>query len=145
MNARVILKPPLNHPEATLKTTLEVHPEGNIKFLKQLILFSCDKQKTKGVLKMSVEAAKKFLEKMTKDEKFIEQVNGATEEELAKLGKTIGASLEFTKEELQMAIAANRELSDEDLEKVAGGGLGLGDFFKKLGNKFENLAKFIWN
>ena len=74
---------------------------------------------------MSQEAVKEFFEKIGEDEKLTEKVKeaGADVNELIRLGMEYGC--EFTIEDLMLAneefTKSNVELSDEDLEKVAGG------------------------
>ena len=71
---------------------------------------------------MSVEALKEFLGKVGKDETLSEKVKtaGTDGNALIGLGKEIG--LEFTAEDMKALKAQQgEELSDEELENVAGG------------------------
>ena len=69
---------------------------------------------------MSVESAKEFLKKLSKDEAFKKAIEGAaSDEERQKLVKDAG--FEFTKAEIKEVSGGSAELSDDDLEKVAGG------------------------
>ena len=66
---------------------------------------------------MSIESAKAFLERVENDENFRNSVGEiTTTEQRMKFVK--GAGFDFTKEEINSIKA---ELSDEDLDKVAGG------------------------
>ena len=68
---------------------------------------------------MSVEHAKKFLEKMKEDADFAEKIKNAKDiEETKAIIKE--ADLDFTEDEL--AQAQQGELDDEQLDAVAGGG-----------------------
>lgn len=77
---------------------------------------------------MSVESAKTFMKKLTSDADFRAQVEAAkTEDDRKNVVKAAG--FDFTMEELKSAVPANfhksidskAELSEADLEKVAGG------------------------
>ena len=74
---------------------------------------------------MSQEAVKEFLKKVGEDEELTEKVKeaGTDVNELIRLGKECGC--EFTPEDMKLAheehTKRGEELSDEDLEKVAGG------------------------
>jgi len=69
---------------------------------------------------MSVESAKNFLKKLTSDEEFKKSIeNAASDEDRQKVVKDAG--FEFTKAEIKEVVGSNSELSDADLEKVAGG------------------------
>ena len=69
---------------------------------------------------MSVESAKAFLKKFASDEDFRKSIeNAASDEERQKIVKEAG--FEFTKADLKELAASSGELSEEDLEKVAGG------------------------
>jgi predicted ribosomally synthesized peptide with nif11-like leader len=65
---------------------------------------------------MSEESARSFLEKLKSDEAFANQIAEADFEECRKLTKDSG--FDFTKEEIDVVAS---ELSDDDLESVAGG------------------------
>jgi predicted ribosomally synthesized peptide with nif11-like leader len=67
---------------------------------------------------MSIESAKAFFEKIKNDEDFNKSLGEiATSEERMEYVKKAG--FDFTKEEIK---SIKDELSDEDLDKVAGGG-----------------------
>lgn len=68
---------------------------------------------------MSLEHAKGMLEKLKKDKDLIEKVKAADDEGKKQIAKDMG--FEFTLEEMTEAIKLDSELSDEDLEAVAGG------------------------
>jgi len=74
---------------------------------------------------MSVEAVKGFIEKVGQDEELAEKVKeaGTDVNEIIRLGKENG--FEFTAEDMKAlhdeTAKSGEELSDEDLEKVAGG------------------------
>ncbi|MDR1977879.1 MAG: Nif11-like leader peptide family RiPP precursor [Synergistaceae bacterium] len=69
---------------------------------------------------MSIEAAKGFLVKLTEDKEFAEKLNATQSDEgRLKMAKDFG--FDFTNEELKLCVASTGELSDDDLEKVAGG------------------------
>ena len=69
---------------------------------------------------MSVESAKEFLKKLAKDEAFKKSLEDASsDEERQKIVKDAG--FYFTKDDLKQVTSQAGELSDEDLEKVAGG------------------------
>ena len=70
---------------------------------------------------MSVESAKAFLKRLSKDEDFRKSLeNAASDEERRNIVKEAG--FEFTKDDLKaLADSAKSELSEEELEKVAGG------------------------
>ena len=72
---------------------------------------------------MSLQSAKAFLKKVGEDEEFKKLLEKAeNDNERQKIVKDAG--FDFTKEELKEAISGSGELSDEDLEKVAGGSAG---------------------
>jgi predicted ribosomally synthesized peptide with nif11-like leader len=67
---------------------------------------------------MSIESAKAFLERVSDDEDFRKELEAQTsKEERIKFVKSQG--FDFTKEEID---SIKNELSDEDLDKVAGAG-----------------------
>ena len=69
---------------------------------------------------MSEESAKAFLEKFASDEEFRKSIeNAASDEERQKIVKEAG--FEFTKDDLKEVAASSEILSEQDLEKVAGG------------------------
>ncbi len=69
---------------------------------------------------MSIESAKAFLKKLASDESFKKKIEGAaSDEERQKIVKEAG--FEFTKDEIKQVVGDSAELSDSDLEKVAGG------------------------
>ena len=68
---------------------------------------------------MSVESAKEFLKKLAKDEAFKKSIESASDEEKQKIVKEAG--FDFTKDEIKEVVGGSSELSDADLEKVAGG------------------------
>lgn len=75
---------------------------------------------------MSLAHAKAFLRRVATDKAFADQLNAAREEERAKIATQAG--YQFFQEEYEQAaeeFLASRELSDEELEGVAGG-LGTG-------------------
>ena len=69
---------------------------------------------------MSVESAKNFLKKFAKDDDFRAQLEKAADLE-ARQVITKAAGFDFTKAELHECVGASSELSDDDLENVAGG------------------------
>jgi predicted ribosomally synthesized peptide with nif11-like leader len=69
---------------------------------------------------MSVEAAKGFLEKLGEDKEFAEKLNAIQNDE-GRLALAKESGFDFTNEELKLCVASTGELSDDDLEKVAGG------------------------
>jgi len=70
---------------------------------------------------MSVDSAKEFLERVRNDEDFRKSVGEiVTAEERMEFVK--GAGFDFTKEEIK---SIQDELSDDDLDRVAGGWCGL--------------------
>ena len=69
---------------------------------------------------MSVESAKNFLKKFAKDDDFRAQLEKAADLE-ARQVIAKAAGFDFTKAELHECVSANSELSDDDLENVAGG------------------------
>jgi predicted ribosomally synthesized peptide with nif11-like leader len=69
---------------------------------------------------MAQEDAKKFIEKFYSDKTLREKMKAAqNDEEKKKIAKDLGLS--FTKEEFEKAYRASKELSDEELDAVAGG------------------------
>ena len=73
---------------------------------------------------MSVESAKAFLAKVQKDAKLQKQLKAAANVgDKLKIAKAAG--FEFTGKEFQSLRDKAGELSDQDLEKVAGGGCGI--------------------
>ena len=91
---------------------------------------------------MSVEQAKAFIEKLDSDKTFLREVAGAGSDE-ARLELAIAAGFDFTAEELADAIgeSGGEELSDDELEAVAGGDKGWPkiDFFKDLQKKYTEV------
>jgi predicted ribosomally synthesized peptide with nif11-like leader len=76
---------------------------------------------------MSVDSAKRFLEVLKKDQALQKRLGTAGDaEEVTRLAVALGAErgFSFTVEELPATIENGSELSDEDLESVAGGGDG---------------------
>lgn len=73
---------------------------------------------------MSVENAKAFIEKLKSDETLRDQIAQAGSDE-ERLQMATEAGFEFTVEEYNQMVNArgDEELSDEDLESVAGGGM----------------------
>ena len=73
---------------------------------------------------MSVEQAKSFIEKLNSDEAFLNQVAAAGDNE-SLLGVAREAGYDFSLEELQqsMPTQTEEELSDDELEAVAGGAM----------------------
>jgi len=69
---------------------------------------------------MSVESAKAFLAKFNSDSDFRAKLEGAGDA-AATQAIVKEAGFEFSKAELKECAAASSELSDADLEKVAGG------------------------
>jgi len=72
---------------------------------------------------MSVESAKEFLKKLQEDAELKKAIEEA-KEDTAKVKKIVeDAGFSFTKQELEeaMGVTGSQELSEEDLEKVAGG------------------------
>ena len=70
---------------------------------------------------MSIESAKEFLKKLAKDEVFRKSLeNASSDEERKKIVKDTG--FYFTKDDLEeLAAQVSGELSDGELEQVAGG------------------------
>ena len=66
---------------------------------------------------MSIESAKAFIEKMKTDEEFAKKVKEC-KDGAARMAFAKGSGFEFTVEEIKL----EGELSDEDLDAVAGGG-----------------------
>lgn len=66
---------------------------------------------------MSIESASAFLHRVKTDEAWREALEGAGGKD-ERLAMTMAEGFDFTEEELSLA---KRELSDEDLEAVAGG------------------------
>ncbi|MDR1977878.1 MAG: Nif11-like leader peptide family natural product precursor [Synergistaceae bacterium] len=89
---------------------------------------------------MSVEAAKGFLAKLSEDKEFAEKLNAIQSDEgCLKMAKDFG--FDFTNEELKLCVVSTGELSDDDLEKVAGG-ISIGDIvggFTGLSPKIINI------
>lgn len=80
---------------------------------------------------MSVEHARAFVEKLRSDPELVKKFEAASEDERPKMAQGMGYT--FTKDDLRtVAKEGEAELSDEDLEAVAGGasatwvGLGVG-------------------
>ncbi|WP_027359228.1 Nif11-like leader peptide family RiPP precursor [Desulforegula conservatrix] len=71
---------------------------------------------------MSLDHAKKMLEKLKTDKDLMEKVKAADNEGKKKIAEDMG--LTFTAEEMKEAIKADSSLSDEDLATVAGGASG---------------------
>lgn len=71
---------------------------------------------------MSVESAKKFLEKFNSDEAFKKEIEGLGGDD-ARKEFVKKAGFEFTKEDLKAVAKSSgkQELGEEDLESVAGG------------------------
>lgn len=72
---------------------------------------------------MSVESAKEFLKKLQEDAGLKKAIEEA-KEDTAKVKKIVeDAGFSFTKQELEeaMGVTGSQELTEEDLEKVAGG------------------------
>ena len=90
---------------------------------------------------MSVEQAKAFVEKLDSDKTFLTQVAGADSDE-SRLELAQKAGFEFTTEELASAMgeSASDELSEDELETVAGGAgyLKIGDI---KGESFKWLSR----
>jgi predicted ribosomally synthesized peptide with nif11-like leader len=96
---------------------------------------------------MSVENAKAFLEKLNRDETFLNQIAGAGNDE-ARLQMANKAGFEFSAEELTSVIdqLSSEELSDDELDAVAGGRTAFakydgidGEIFKRLSKNFEEV------
>ena len=69
---------------------------------------------------MSVQDAKNFLKKYSKDGDFRSKLEAAaSDDDRKKMAKDAG--FDFTQAELKEVMGASAELSDDDLEKVAGG------------------------
>ena len=92
---------------------------------------------------MSVEQAKAFMGKLDSDKTFLTQVAEAGSDE-ARLELAQKAGFEFTTEELASAMeeSASEELSEDELESVAGGAgyLKIGDI-KGESLIFQRLSK----
>lgn len=79
---------------------------------------------------MSLDHAKGMLDKMKRDKDLVEKVKAASDDEKKQIAKDMG--YEFTLEEMNEAIKLDSELSDSDLDSVAGGasatwvGVGVG-------------------
>lgn len=88
---------------------------------------------------MSVEQAKSFIEKLNSDEAFRNQVAAASDNE-ARLSIAREAGYDFLLEDLQQSIPAQAdgELSDDQLESVAG---GLLQFEIQVGTSFSKGGK----
>ncbi len=70
---------------------------------------------------MGLEDAKKFVDLVYSDKGLREKMKvSKTDEERKKISDDLGLS--FVKEDLEKAFSAKTELSDEDLDAVAGGG-----------------------
>jgi predicted ribosomally synthesized peptide with nif11-like leader len=85
---------------------------------------------------MSIEQAKAFIEKLDNDKTFLKEVAGAgSDETRMELAKTAG--FDFSAEEFAsaMAEATGAELSDEELDSVAGG------YLKITMTNFKNLSR----
>ena len=97
---------------------------------------------------MSVEQAKAFIEKLDSDKTLLTQVAGAASDE-TRLELARAAGFEFATEDLADAIGESdrEELSDDDLEAVAGGGLEYDNnhtgpklsFFRDLQKKYTEV------
>ncbi|MBU1172303.1 MAG: Nif11-like leader peptide family RiPP precursor [Proteobacteria bacterium] len=68
---------------------------------------------------MSLDHAKKMLEKLKTDKKLVEKIKAADDAGKKKIAAGLGLS--FTGDEMKKAIKSNSELSDENLATVAGG------------------------
>ncbi|WP_051284026.1 Nif11-like leader peptide family RiPP precursor [Desulforegula conservatrix] len=68
---------------------------------------------------MSLDDAKKMIEKLKTEKGLMEKVKAADNEGKKKIAKDMG--LAFTADEMKEAIKADSKLSDEDLDTVAGG------------------------
>jgi predicted ribosomally synthesized peptide with nif11-like leader len=66
-----------------------------------------------------MKGAKEFVEFVKSNPDFLKELSGLSSEEVK--AKIEGAGFSFTKEELLAAQDKNKELSDEELEQVAGG------------------------
>ena len=70
---------------------------------------------------MGAEDAKKFVELVYSDKKLRDRMKATkTKDEKKKISDDLG--LFFSKEDMEKALSAKTELSDEDLDAVAGGG-----------------------
>ena len=69
---------------------------------------------------MSLESAKKFYEKIQKDDALKAKLEAASKAERPQILKSAG--YEFTKEEMKSVAASNAELSADDLANITGGG-----------------------
>ena len=89
---------------------------------------------------MSVESAKEFLKKLQEDAEFKKAIEEA-KEDTAKVKKIVeDAGFSFTKQELEeaMGVTGSQELSEEDLEKVAGGS------FWRIHEKIWEIVSGTW-
>ena len=91
---------------------------------------------------MSVESVNAFIEKLNSDESFLNQIAGAGSDE-ARLQLAKEAGFEFSTEELTDVIDhfASEELSEEELEAVAGGWSTSGDADDRPTEEFSGLFK----
>ena len=67
---------------------------------------------------MSIESAKAFIEKMKTDEEFAKKIMAETNQE-ARMALACGEGFAFTKDEIGQV---KGELTDDELDMVAGGG-----------------------
>jgi predicted ribosomally synthesized peptide with nif11-like leader len=68
---------------------------------------------------MSIESAKKFYEKIQKDDALKAKLEAASKAERPQILKNAG--YDFTKEEMKEVAASNTELSADDLANITGG------------------------
>lgn len=68
---------------------------------------------------MSLDHAKEMLDKLKRDKDLVEKVKAADDEGKKKIAEDLGLS--FTLDEMNEAIKSDSELTDDDLEAVAGG------------------------
>lgn len=71
---------------------------------------------------MSLDHAKQMLTKLKKDKDLVEKVKAADNDGKKKIAKDMG--LVFTADEMNQAIKMDSELSDKELDAVAGGSSG---------------------
>jgi predicted ribosomally synthesized peptide with nif11-like leader len=91
---------------------------------------------------MSIEQAKAFIEKLGSDENLLNQVNSAGNDD-ARMQLAKAAGFDFTADEFNSVIdqLSGEELSEEDLDSVAG---GLGNFeIQRLKWKVEEGESWI--
>ena len=91
---------------------------------------------------MSVENVKAFLEKLNSDETFLNQIAGASSDE-ARLELAKANGFNFTVEELAVVADddGSEELTEEELESVAGGWSTSGDADDRPTEEFSGLFK----